>query len=89
LEDLNQRYLETSDFVLERWVKDIFHESNTEYIYDFRRSDKKEQLFQQKEKDWLPFGYSKEYLDSMRSSDFWEKEYHKVAEYDQKIKAMR
>ncbi len=89
LEDLDKRYLETSDFVLDRWVSDIFHGTGIEHIYDFRRSDRKEQLFKQKEKDWLPFGYSKEYLDSMRSMDFWEKEYHKVVEYDQKIKANR
>jgi cysteine synthase A len=89
LDDLNQRYLETAEFVLTRWVKDIFHDIDTEYIYDFRRSDRKEQLFKQKEKDWLPFGYSQKYLDSMRTMDFWENEYHKVAEYDEKIKKMR
>ena len=89
LEDLDKRYLETSDFVLERWVKDIFHGMNESHVYDFRRMDKKEQLFNQKEKDWLPFGYSKEYLDSMRHPEFWENEYGKVADYDEKIKSMR
>ncbi len=89
LEDLDKRYLETSDFVLDRWADDIFHETGIEHIYDFRRSDKKEQLFKQKEQDWLPFGYSREYLDSMRSMEFWEKEYNKIAEYDQKIKLKR
>jgi Cysteine synthase len=89
LDDLNQRYLETGDFVLERWARDIFHGTGIENVYDFRRNDKKEQLFRQKEKDWLPFGYSKEYLDSMRTLDFWENEYRKVAYYDEKIRAMR
>lgn len=89
LEDLDRRYLETSDFVLERWVRDIFHGCSDEHIYDFRRKDRKEQLFRQKEQDWLPFGYSKEYLDGMRSAAFWENEYSKITEYDQKIKAMR
>jgi cysteine synthase len=89
LTDLDQRYLETSDFVLERWIKDIFHSMSEENVSDFRRMDKKEQLFKQKEKDWLPFGYSKGYIDAMRSSEFWENEYNKVAEYDRKIKAMR
>ncbi len=89
LEDLNQRYLETSEAVLTRWIQEIFLEMEEDHIYDFRRNDKKEQLFEQKEKDWLPFGYTKEYLDSMRNPEFWEKEYHKVTEYDEKIKEMR
>jgi hypothetical protein len=49
----------------------------------------KEQLFRQKENDWLPFGYPQAYLDSMRSTEFWEDEYDKVKHYDQKIKEMR
>lgn len=89
LEDLNKRYLETSDVVLNRWIKDIFHEMDEAHVYDFRSRDKKEQLFCQKEKDWLPFGYSKEYLDSMRNLEFWDNEYSKVADYDEKVKAMR
>jgi cysteine synthase A len=89
LEDLDKRYLETSDFVLERWVKDIFHGMDESNMADFRRTDKKEQLFRQKENDWLPFGYAKEYLDSMRSPDFWEHEYNKIHDYDKKILALR
>ena len=30
---------------------------------------------QQKESDWLKFGYTKEFLDSMRSQDFWDAQY--------------
>ncbi len=89
LEDLDRRYLETSDTVLTRWLKDVFAAADQSNIFDFRRMDKKEQLFQQKEKDWLPFGYTQAYLDSMRSPDFWEHEYEKVTAYDAKIKAMR
>jgi cysteine synthase A len=89
LEDLDDRYLETSEFVLERWVRDIFHGMDDCNVFDFRRADKKEQLFKQKEKDWLPFGYSQEYLDAMRKPEFWDAEYDKIREYDKKIKAMR
>lgn len=89
LKDLDERCLETTDFVLERWARDIFHGMNESFIYDFRRADKKEQLFKQKENDWLPFGYSKEYLDSMRSIDFWDDAYKKIDDYDEKIKALR
>ncbi len=89
MEDLERRNLETEDFVLRRWAKDIFLGKDTEHIYDYRSMAKKEQLFRQKEKDWLPFGYSQEYLDSMRNAEFWEDEYDKVKYYDQKIKEMR
>jgi cysteine synthase len=89
LEDLDRRYLETSDFVQERWIRDIFHNMDDGNMFDFRRADRKEQLFRQKEKDWLPFGYSKEYLDAMRSPKFWDGEYEKVRDYDRKITALR
>jgi cysteine synthase len=89
LQDLDRRVLETEDFVLERWAKDIFLGADEAHIHDFRRADRKERLFAQKEKDWLPFGYSKEYLDAMRSPAFWEDEYNKIMDYDKKIIAMR
>jgi len=89
LQDLERRYLETEDFVLERWFKDIFLGIDERHIYDFRSKKAKEQLFKQKEMDWLPFGYSKEYLDSMRDQSFWDEEYNKVFEYNKKIAEMR
>jgi cysteine synthase len=89
LKDLERRYLEVEPFVLKRWAGDIFFRIDREHIYDFRKMEDKEQLFRQKEKDWLPFGYSQEYLDSMRRSEFWEKEYALVKDYDRKIEDMR
>jgi len=89
LVDLDQRYLETEDFVIRRWKKDVFDDVDESCIYDFRRPEKKEQLFNQKEKDWLPFGYTKEYMDSMKNQDFWDAEYEKIKYYDEKIMQMR
>lgn len=89
LDDVGRRYLECDDTVLERWYKDIFLGADEAMIYDFRQRQAKEQLFNQKERDWLPFGYSKAYIDSMRQPDFWEAEYAKVAAYDHKIRALR
>lgn len=89
LELLEKRELETADYVLERWFKDIFLGAEDAYIEDARLPVVKERLFKQKEKDWLKFGYTQEYLDSMRHAEFWENEYHKVNEYDEKIKKMR
>lgn len=89
MEDLENRYLETADFVLKRWARDIFLKPNTENVFDFRSTKAKEQLYKQKENDWLPFGCSQEYLDQMRSQEFWEKEFAKVEHYDQEIARLR
>lgn len=89
IENLNERYLEVEKFVLNRWAKDIFLGQNDDYVYDYRRKDAKEKLFNQKEKDWLKFGYTKEYLDSMKSEEFWENEYSKIDYYNEKIKELR
>ena len=89
LDDLSKRTLEIEDFVLERWRRDIFIEADEKHVYDFRNSEAKERLYRQKEKDWLPFGYSKKYLDTMKSMDFWEREYAKYREYDKKIAGLR
>lgn len=89
LNDLQHRYLELSPAVLDRWAHDIFLGAADDHVYDFRKTAAKEQLFQQKENDWLKFGYTKEFLDSMRSQDFWDAQYAKVGEYNRKIRALR
>lgn len=89
IEELKLRYLEYEGMVLERWFNDIFLKADEEDIHDFRRPEVKEQLFKQKEKDWLPFGYSQEYIDSMRSMNFWEEEFAKIQNYDKMIKELR
>jgi len=89
LEDLENRYLETEDFVLKRWFNDIFRKIDDEDVVDFRSDEMKEKLFLQKEKDWLKFGYKQEYLDEMKHQSFWDEEYKKHELYDEKIKKMR
>lgn len=89
LAEMEHRYLEMAPFVLDRWAKDIFLGAQPDQVFDFRRSDKKEQLFAQKEQDWIKFGYSKEYLDSMRDQSFWDNEYAKIKGYNEKIAALR
>lgn len=85
LRDLERRSLEISDTVLERWARDIFLQMDECHVHDFRRADRKEQLFCQKEQDWLPFGYTKDALDAMRATEFWETEYALVQVYDQRL----
>lgn len=89
IEDLERRSLETEDFVLRRWFKDVFYKNGEEDIVDYRSASQKEKLFKQKENDWLKFGYSQEYLDSMKSMDFWDEEYQKIYHYDDLIKKLR
>jgi cysteine synthase len=89
IEELHNRYLEIESFVMERWAKDIFLEASESNIYDTRGKAAKEKLFLQKENDWIKFGYSKEYLDSMKQMSFWDNEYNKVFEYNEKIMKMR
>lgn len=89
IQDLGRRYLETKDFVLRRWFNDVFRKIGEEDIKDYRPKEQKEELFMQKEKDWLKFGYSQEYLDSMRNMKFWDNEYEKIHHYDELIKKSR
>jgi cysteine synthase len=89
LEELNSRYLELAPQVLSRWTHDIFLGATDEHIFDFRKTSAKEQLFKQKENDWLKFGYSKAFLDTMRNQAFWDAQYAKVGEYNRKILASR
>jgi hypothetical protein len=89
LEDLNTRYLELAPAVLDRWTHDIFLRATDDHVFDFRKSAVKEQLFRQKEHDWMKFGYTKQFLDTMRHQDFWDAQYAKVSEYNQKISAAR
>ncbi|MGA3162428.1 MAG: pyridoxal-phosphate dependent enzyme [Terracidiphilus sp.] len=89
LEELNSRYLELAPQVLNRWTHDIFLGATDEHVFDFRKTSAKEQLFKQKESDWLKFGYSKAFLDSMRNQAFWDAQYAKVGEYNRKILASR
>jgi len=89
LEDLERRYLETEDFVLDRWFHDVYRKNGVEDIVDYRSASQKEKLFHQKEKDWLKFGYKQEYLDKMRDMNFWDEEYEKVHHYDAQIKKLR
>jgi len=78
LEELNSRYLELAPQVLNRWTRDIFLGATDELVFDFRKPSAKEQLFKQKENDWLKFGYSKQFstpcatsLSGMHSMQRW------------------
>lgn len=85
LKEMDQRYLELSESVLARWTRDIFSGAGEDLVFDVRRETEKQKLFRQKEADWMKFGYSKTYLDSMQCMEFWDAEYGKTAEYNAQI----
>jgi len=89
LEELNHRYLELAPLVLDRWTQDIFLSAADEHVFDCRNAAAKEKLFAQKESDWVKFGYTKAFLDTMRNQSFWDAQYAKVSEYNAKIAAAR
>jgi len=89
IKDLESRFLNLTPAVLESWARGIFHRASTGHIFDFRKAEMKERLFKQKEHDWVKFGYTKEFLDSMRSQTFWDAQYARVHEYNEKICALR
>lgn len=89
LENLEQRELEINDNIMNRWYEDIFLGADERHVLDTRTDAAKEKLFLQKESDWLKFGYTKEYLDSMKDMKFWEDEYNKIHHYDELIIKMR
>jgi cysteine synthase len=89
IDDLNNRYLETEDFVLERWLKDAYIGARDENIFDFRTEKRKQRLYDQKEKDWVRFGYTTEFLEGLKDPEYWEKAYQEIPNYNQKIKEMR
>lgn len=90
LEELEKRSLEVAPHVLRRWFEHTFMaECDERDVLDIRRPAQKERLFKQKESDWMPFGYSKEYLDSLRDQSTWDEEYAKISAYDEAIRRYR
>ncbi|HLJ44701.1 MAG TPA: pyridoxal-phosphate dependent enzyme [Bryobacteraceae bacterium] len=53
-----------------------------EDILDVRPCEQKERLFAYKEEVWTKFGYSHEYLESLKSQSFWDNEYAKIEGVD-------
>lgn len=89
LEDLERRSPQITAPVLDGWAQDVFRQAGTGQVYDCRGREAKQRLFAQKEKDWVPFGYDREYLETMQHPAFWEREYAKVAAYDAQLVAKR
>jgi cysteine synthase len=80
---------EISEKTMEQWVEDVFVNVTDDEVLDTRGDSQKERLYNMKEEVWTRFDYSKEYLDQMKSMDFWNAEYQKIPEYNDKIRLHR
>lgn len=89
MEDLERRVGPVDDHVLSAWYEEIFCKIPCGELLDVRPQDQQNRLFRQKEETWLRFNYTKKYLDSMKSQDFWEHEYSKVGEMNKAIAEFR
>ncbi len=58
-------------------------DGSAEDILDVRPCEQKERLFAYKEEVWTKFGYSHEYLESLKSQFFWDNEYAKIGNITQ------
>jgi len=76
LDDLEQRRNDLD-------VASVFRGGDSRDILDVRPADQKQRLFEYKEQVWTGFGYSREYLDRMKSQSFWDGEFERIDEIDE------
>ncbi len=90
MNDLEQRVGGTiTGAMMEEWYNGIFGPAPEGDFLDVRSTAQHQRLFRMKEEVWSRFGYSREYLDSMKSNDFWDGEYAKVGAMNAKIAEVR
>jgi cysteine synthase len=70
-------------------VEEIFRGGDAREILDVRPREQKERLFGYKEEVWTAFGYTRGYLESMKSQSFWDGEFDKIKEIDSNLLRMR
>ncbi len=85
LADLERREGPLTEAKLREWFEAIFRSGDAQEILDVRPAEEKERLFGYKEDTWLRFGYTRRYLERMKSSSFWEEEAAKILEIDRAL----
>lgn len=77
----------TTQKELKRKIDQVFHKAKGNVLelskYHYER------LFNQKYRDWINRGYTRDYLDKMKSREFWEEEYEKIADIDKRIEKIK
>jgi cysteine synthase len=89
LANLEQRVGPLSEDELALRFEAIFRGGDTADILDVRPPQQKERLFGYKEEVWTKFGYTREYLNGMKSQVFWERESDKVRDVDAALSQAR
>jgi hypothetical protein len=82
LANLEKRRGPLDDAKLSQWFEEIFRGGDPREILDVRPREQKDRLFGCKEQVWTAFGYSRSYLNSMKSQSFWDQESDRIREVD-------
>ena len=82
LEDLARRCGPFTPSHLHGEFDRIFGTAERSDFLDVRSPLQKQRLFSYKEEVWTKFGYSRSYLESMKSQSFWENEYRRIEDID-------
>jgi cysteine synthase len=82
LADLERRRGPWVDREIRAGFEAIFRGGDAREILDVRPRLQKERLFAAKEQVWTPFGYSRAFLEGMKSQSFWDEEFDKIARID-------
>jgi len=89
LADLDHRKPGSAAKVFNDRFESIFRGGEAGEILDVRPKEQKDRLFRSKADTWTRFGYSNQYLESMKSQSFWDGEYDKIREYDHALAKAR
>ena len=89
LANLEKRRGPLDDATLVDAFEEIFRGRDPRDFLNVRSREEKERLFAYKEQVWTNFGYTHDYLESMKSQSFWDGEFAKVSEVDAAVTAAR
>jgi cysteine synthase len=85
LANLDKRRGPLDDASLRASFEEIFRGGDARETLDVRPPEQKERLFGYKEQVWTGFGYTRSYLESMKSQSFWDTEFRKIPAIDQAL----
>ncbi len=89
LANLEKRRGPLDDAMLSASFEEIFRGGDARDILDLRPPEQKQRLFGYKEQVWTGFGYSRPYLEGMKSQSFWDAEFDKIHGIDEGLLAVR
>jgi hypothetical protein len=89
LANLEKRRGPLNDAMLSASFEEIFRGGDVRDILDLRPPEQKQRLFGYKEQVWTGFGYSRPYLESMKSQSFWDAEFDRIGGIDEGLLAVR